>query len=62
MLVLTREIQQRILITAPNGDRIMITLCDIPDNSHARIGIEASQDYRITRPEKTGVEPCEAPR
>ena len=50
MLVVSRKPLQRIGIHAPNGDLIVITLCDTESNQ-ARIGIDAPREYTILREE-----------
>lgn len=51
MLVLTRKQDESITIRCPDGKLIKITVCRIDDNYKVRVGIEAENDYKITRTE-----------
>lgn len=50
MLVLSRKLQERIVVELPNGELVQIVLCEI-GNQTARIGIEAHRDIPIFREE-----------
>ncbi len=50
MLVLHRNDQQSIIITAPNGDKIRVLIADI-QRGKVKVGITAPKDYRINREE-----------
>jgi carbon storage regulator CsrA len=51
MLVLTRKQDESITISCPDGKLIKITVCRIDDNYKVRVGIEAENEYKITRTE-----------
>lgn len=51
MLVLTRKQDESITICCPDGKLIKITVCRIDDNYKVRVGIEAENEYKITRTE-----------
>ena len=50
MLVLARELSQRIMITSPNGDRITLTIVEVRGNK-VRIGIDGPKDWTFHREE-----------
>ena len=50
MLVLSRKTNERIVITTPSGDQIVVTLVAIFE-AKVRIGFEAGRDVRIFREE-----------
>jgi carbon storage regulator CsrA len=56
MLVLSRKIGEKLIITAPSGETITITLCSCVGKSpgyapKARIGLEAPTTWTIHREE-----------
>lgn len=51
MLVLTRKTDESVTIKCPDGNIIVISICRIDNNYKVRLGIEASQNYKITRTE-----------
>jgi carbon storage regulator CsrA len=51
MLVLTRKRDEKITIQCPDGKYINISVCRIDGNFKVRLGIEADNDYKITRTE-----------
>lgn len=51
MLVLTRKTDESITIKCPDGKTIKISVCRIDGNFKVRLGIEADDDYKITRSE-----------
>jgi carbon storage regulator CsrA len=51
MLVLTRKQDESITISCPDGKLIKITVCRIDENYKVRVGIEAENEYKITRTE-----------
>jgi len=55
MLVLTRKVEEKILI----NDCIEITICKIKESS-VQIGIKAPKEMLITRPEKLKPQPLMA--
>ena len=50
MLVLARQLHESIVITAPDGVRITITISEIRGDK-VRLGIDAPKDYRVHRKE-----------
>ncbi len=50
MLVLSRLVGERIFITAPDGTRLTIALCDL-ERGKAKIGVDAPDDWTIHREE-----------
>ena len=62
MLVLTREIDEFIDVTATNGERIEICLLSLRCNKKARIGITAPEGVTINRREIQEVKDREAAR
>jgi sRNA-binding carbon storage regulator CsrA len=56
-LVLSRHKDQRIVISHPNGDRIVIMLVATPRRDMARIGVKAPAPYFILREELVGLPP-----
>jgi carbon storage regulator CsrA len=48
-LVLSRRVEESILITAPNGDEIIITV--VRCTGQAKLAIEAPRSYRVDREE-----------
>ncbi len=59
MLILTRRIQERILI----GDKVTVTVLDVKGNQ-VRLGIEAPNDVRVDREEvrmRPGFDPNRKP-
>lgn len=50
MLVLSRKTNERIFITTPHGDQIVLTLVEIR-GAKVRIGFQAGRDVRIFREE-----------
>lgn len=53
MLVLTREEKQAVIITASNGEKIVVTLCRI-DGGRTRMGFTAPPEVHIVRAELEG--------
>jgi carbon storage regulator CsrA len=51
MLVLTRKPEESVTIRCPDGKFITVTVCRIDGNFKVRLGIEASDEYKITRTE-----------
>lgn len=56
MLVLSRKIGEKLVITSPSGDTIIITLCSCVGKTpgfspKARIGIDAPREWSIHRAE-----------
>ena len=51
MLLLGRRIGETIIIKAPDGQNIEISVSEIPSLGQARIGIDAPRDYQIYREE-----------
>ncbi len=51
MLVLTRKLDESVTIRCPDGNLIKISVCRIDGNFKVRLGIDANQDYKITRTE-----------
>jgi carbon storage regulator CsrA len=51
MLVLTRKPGEKITIMCPDGNLIVISLCRVDHHYKVRIGIEAEENYKITRSE-----------
>lgn len=50
MLILNRKRNQRIVLTAPDGQRIYVELTDVRGKK-AAIGVEAPREYRVDREE-----------
>jgi len=50
MLVLSRALQERIVLELPNGELVQIVLCEIGSRT-AKIGIEARRDIPVFREE-----------
>ena len=50
MLVLSRALQERIVLELPNGELVHIVLCEIGSRT-AKIGIEARRDIPVFREE-----------
>ena len=50
MLVLSRLLNEKIVITTPDGTRIVLTLVECRVGK-ARIGIDAPETYRVNRGE-----------
>ena len=50
-LVLSRKLNETIVITLPDGSRIVVSLLDIRSREKARIGIKASKAVIIHRSE-----------
>jgi carbon storage regulator CsrA len=51
MLVLCREIDQEIVIVAPDGTVIPIQVVAIRDSSRVRMGVRAPREYAVHRME-----------
>jgi carbon storage regulator CsrA len=51
MLVLTRKTDESITIKCPDGKIIKVAVCRIDGNFKVRLGIEAGDEYKITRTE-----------
>ena len=51
-LVLTRELGREIIITAPNGDKIVVGLHAIEGRYRAKIRVEAPDEYKVDRKER----------
>lgn len=54
MLVLSRRQQERIILTTPAGEKIIVTVVELRhgrQGSNARIGIEAPKTIRVDREE-----------
>lgn len=50
MLVLSRQVEETVVIVCPNGDRLTVALVDIRGNQ-AKVGFEAPREYAINRGE-----------
>lgn len=50
MLVLSRKVNERIVITSPEGVKITLMLIEVRGDK-ARIGVEAPIEYRVNRGE-----------
>ena len=50
MLVLSRKVNEKVIITAPDGTQIVLMLVEVRDDN-ARIGIAAPTTYTIYREE-----------
>ena len=50
MLVLSRKVNEKVIITAPDGTQIVLMLVEVRDDK-ARIGIAAPTTYTIYREE-----------
>lgn len=50
MLVLKRDVSERIVIISPSGERIYIMLTEVRGNK-ARLGVEAPRSWAIHREE-----------
>jgi carbon storage regulator CsrA len=60
MLVLSRKIDERIMLTIPGFDDVVITIVDIRTHDgtpKVRVGIDAPESIRIMREEVIGREP-----
>lgn len=51
MLILSRLSQERVVITAPGGERISLVVVDIQGNSRVRLGFDAPETWEINRQE-----------
>lgn len=51
MLVISREVNEKIFLTLPDGQAIVITLVEIGRGQRARIGINAPREVTILREE-----------
>lgn len=51
MLVLTRKTDESVTIRCPDGKMIKISVCRIDGNFKVRLGIDADNEYKITRTE-----------
>ncbi|GEM_PF-2310489 len=59
MLVLKRNLSEKIFIQSPDGTVISLMLVDVRGKS-ARIGIDAPRDWVILRPDAISLDPPEA--
>lgn len=59
MLVLSRRVNETLLITTPDGEKIRITLAALRGHT-ARIGVTAPRSYLIVREEIVSPDPVEA--
>jgi carbon storage regulator len=50
MLVLSRKVGETVIITAPDGTQILLTLVEVRKDK-ARIGIDAPRTYTVHREE-----------
>ena len=50
MLVLSRKVNEKVIITAPDGTQIVLMLVEVRDDK-ARIGIAAPKNYAVNREE-----------
>ena len=57
MLVLTREIDERIVVCTPSGERIEIVNCGVLVGGRTRIGVNAPRNYTVLREELQGRRP-----
>lgn len=51
MLILSRNVRERVIILLPDGRRITVTLIDIRGSHSARLGFDADRDIQIHRDE-----------
>ncbi len=51
MLVLSRKLSEKIVITAPCGTQITVCLVEIRNAKKCRIGVEAPRDWIVNREE-----------
>lgn len=59
MLVLSRRVNETLLIVSPTGEEIRITLAALRPHT-ARIGLTAPRSYSIVREEIVSPDPVEA--
>lgn len=51
MLVLTRRVGEKIIITTPSGERIVVSVAQMGREGKVRLGIEANREVMIHREE-----------
>jgi carbon storage regulator CsrA len=51
MLVLTRSVREKVYITTPSGEQIVVTVMEIPQTGRVRLGFEAAPEVVIDREE-----------
>ena len=60
MLVFSRNVDERVILTMPDGRRIAVMLIEIKGTNRARLGFDAPQDVRIHREEIQQLEDAKA--
>jgi carbon storage regulator len=51
MLVLSRMLDERVIITTPSGETIIVTLLEVRGGNKARLGFTAAKEVKVHREE-----------